>query len=461
MDLQKIKFGTLLGIGIAGIVGLMVLATTYLNYLSNSTQNIIESSTSRIFDVLTIQRDTEELFSALDDVVVIQDQHRLVNVKDRVSSLFERAYKTIDDGREKQIFIESEAIQAREILNNTSDISSRIFNLKEDLISRGVDKGDRFGEEAKDLSSQFNRLRSTRHEMLGLVHQVIIRSDDEFRGAMDLVQKSQIITWVVVGASLALALFLGYFIVRFAKRVYDIKNEIIYVIAHDLRNPVTAILGHLDLIMTGKDMNREDKQESLQAIEISTQKLRTQINNMLEVGRTESGFVKLNLEPIRAVDVIEESVLRAKALAEMKEMKINYEKTVGKDVYVLADREKLSGVLDNLISNALKYNREKGLVTITTKDVREIFSILVTDTGHGIPDDQKKELFKKYSRLDTKSGKGIGGTGLGLFTSKLSMEKMKGTIKFESTVNQGTTFTVSLKKISKEKKNNNSEEREL
>ena len=117
----------------------------------------------------------------------------------------------------------------------------------------------------------------------------------------------------------------------------------------------------------------------------------------------------------------------------------------------MADRSKLSDVLDNLISNALKYNREKGVVTISTEDAGELFRVSVADTGYGIAEDQRDKLLKKYSRLQAKSEKGVGGTGLGLYTAKLSMEKMEGTISFESVVDKGTTFTVSLKKASKGK----------
>jgi signal transduction histidine kinase len=141
--------------------------------------------------------------------------------------------------------------------------------------------------------------------------------------------------------------------------------------------------------------------------------------------------------------------LRAKALAEISEIKIIYKKSDDKTVYVLADRSKLSDVLDNLISNAIKYNRKKGAVTISTQSTDKLFSISVTDTGHGIPDDKKDLIFKKYSRLQTDKQKGVTGTGLGLYTVKLSMDKMKGTASFESKENEGTTFTVSLNKVNK------------
>lgn len=456
MELEKFKVGTLLGVGIAAIVGLMVLTTVYLNYLSYSAQDIIQSSTSRIFDVLTIQRDTDELFSALEDVEVMQDKGEVEAARVRFEELYRRAEETVDRAGEEGVFEEEEVVQAEKVLRDTREVAERVFAKKGAVIERREEvneSGDEDVEvdnrEFKEMNQEFINARNVGFGMSSLVHNVIMRSDEEFNGAMDLVQRSQMVTWVVVGVSVVMAITMGYFIVRFAKRSYDIKNEFIYVVAHDLRNPVVAIIGYLELIMTTKNMSRAQMQEPLQTIEVSAQRLRTQIANMLEVGRTETGFLKLKLESVQVAPVIEESVMRAKALVEVKGLKMVYEQVAGKDVYVLADRSKLSDVLDNLISNAVKYNREKGSVTISTEDTGSVFNISVTDTGHGIPEDKRDKLFKKYSRLEAKTEKGVGGTGLGLYTAKLSMEKMEGEISFESVVGEGTTFTVTLKKASK------------
>ena len=451
MDLRKVKVGTLLSVGIVAIIGLMISATIYSNYLTNNAQNIIEKSTSRIFDVLTIQRDTEELFSALSELVVIEEQEELNIARENIKRLFDRAKNTVRVGREKEIFSESDSAKANEIFDDVLIISSRIISLKEKTISQGEEQYE--NDQASynggtKLDVQFDNLRDIRFEMLGVVNEIIIRSDEEFRDAMDLVQIAQAVTWIVVGVSLALAVLLAYFLVRSAKKIFDLKNEFINIIAHDLRNPVTAIIGYLELITTTKDKSATDLNENLQAIEVSAQKLRNQINNLLEVGRTEAGHIKLNLEPVRVYDVINESITRAKALAETSGMKVIDEKTVGENVYVLADRSKLSDVLDNLISNAIKYNKKNGTVTISTQDTGEMFSISVADTGLGIQEDQKHKIFKKYSRLDSDGGKFVGGTGLGLYTVKLSMNKMNGTVTFESKDGVGTKFTISFKKVS-------------
>lgn len=453
MDLRKAKIGTLLSMGIIAIIGLMITASIYSNYLSNSAQNIIRNSTTRIFDVLTIQRDVEELFSALDELVLIQDKQELKVESENINALLQRAQNTVREGGENEIFKITEVERAEEILNDATGVIEHAIELKENSIDQriGVDNdfSDTEIEDANRLNTQFIMLRNIRFDMLEVVNNIINQSDEEFRNAMDLVHRAQMLTWIVISISVVLASLLAFFLIRSAKKIYDLKNEFVNIIAHDLRNPVTAINGYLDIITTGKEPSKNELNESLQAITVSAQKLTIQINNLLEVGRTEAGHIKLNLEAVQPFDVIKESIVRAKALAETSGIKINYVKTNEKDIFVSADRSKLSDVLDNLISNAIKYNKKNGTVTISTEDKGELFSISVSDTGSGIPEEQKHKIFKKYTRLGTDENKKVGGTGLGLYTVKLSMDKMKGTVMFESKENVGTKFIISLKKANK------------
>ena len=453
IDIRKAKIGTLLGVGIVAIIGLMVSATIYSNYLSNKAQNIIEKSSSRIFDVLTIQRDTGELYSMLSDLDVVRSQSEIETAKEKIDSLQKRAEETIRDSSDRNILSEDEALHATQILEKTADVAARILSVKHQTARQGdtFNEWDQnfYTDEDKELDMQFNNLRNIRFEMLGVFHEVTIRSDEEFRGAMELVGIAQIVTWVVIGISLVLASLLAFFLVRSVKKIFDLKNEFVNIIAHDLRNPVTAIIGYLELVTSDKNKKIAELHEDFQALTVSAQKLRSQISNLLEVGRTEAGRVKLNLESVQPSEIIKESILRAKALAEISGINVAYDKSVKAGVYVSADRGKFSDVLDNLISNAIKYNKKKGTVTISTQDSGDLFSISVTDTGEGIPENQKHKIFKRYSRLDTDKEKKVRGTGLGLYTVKLAMDKMKGTVAFKTKENEGTTFTISFKKVNK------------
>ena len=453
LDFRKAKIGTLLTVGIVTIIGLMISASIYSTYLSNKAQTIIRTSTTRIFDVLTIQRDLEELFSATADLDTVRDLDRLEIATEKIGALHKRALNTVEDGEERGIFEKSEAEEASEVLEKVSSLTENIIAQKKEMIDKTgsyMEYSKEYdSDDVRELDKLFFSLRTTRFELLGIFHEITMRSDEQYNRVMDLVYDAQRITWVVVATSSVLALLLGYFLVRSTKKIFDMKNEFINIIAHDLRNPVAAILGYLEMITDEKDKIPTQLHEGIQAIEVSAQKLRSQINNLLEVGRTEAGHIKLNLEPVVAFEVIDESVLRVKAFAEISGIKISDEKSTGKGQYVFADRSKLSDVLDNLISNAIKYNKKKGTVTVTTQDVGEMLNISVTDTGHGIPENQKKKMFKKYSRLEQSKEKDVSGTGLGLYTVKLAMDKMSGTVTYKTKVDVGTTFTIGLKKVKK------------
>jgi signal transduction histidine kinase len=455
MDLRGMKIGTLLGGGMVLIIGIMVSTTIYSNYLSNSAQEIIRESTVKSFNAINVQNESERFFSSLDETIVIIKEDELDVAQSRSEGLLNGLRTTIQESKKQQVFSEDDLRRAEEVLVDVNDISVSYFKLKRQMIREGVARGRTFeggySNDSRDLSNEFDKLSNNKYAMLGIVANVIINADEDSQEALFLVRWSQIVSWIVVGISLVLAVTMAFFLIRSAKKIFDLKNEFINIIAHDLRNPVTAILGYLDIIMTGKNMKPADVKKHLSIVEVSTHRLRNQINNLLEVGRSEAGYTKINIEPVSVAGVLTESVMRAKAFAETKGMTIIYDEPVSEEIYVLADRHKFTDVFDNLISNAVKYNKKKGLVTVTTRDAGDNFTISVTDTGYGISDDQKDKMFKKYSRLKSSSKKRVGGTGLGLYTAKMSMDQMKGTITFVTEVDKGTTFTISFQKTEKKK----------
>jgi anti-sigma regulatory factor (Ser/Thr protein kinase) len=460
INIRNLKVGTLLTIGIIAIIGSIISATIYTNYLTSNAQNTIRKSTLRMFDVFTIQHRTDDLFSNLDNLDLIIEIEDLDRSDKSVKSKIERSRQTVEESKQKDVLSPEELERIEDLVDDAETTADEIIRLKRKIIEGGLEY-DEFGlslrtEDTKDLKDQFEIVRYLQFEVKEVVGGVVGRSDIEFRQAMRVVERASILTWVVIGISLVLAGVLAYYLIKSVKKIYDLKNEFVNIIAHDLRNPVTAITGYLEMVSSQKNKKVSELGEDLLAMTVSAQKLKIQISNLLEVGRTEAGRQKLNLESVNPLDVIGESVLRAKALAQVSSIKITHKEENGKSAYVLADRNKLSDVLDNLISNAIKYNSEKGTVTINTKDESDKFSISVTDTGKGIPDNQKNKIFKRYSRLDTDKGKRVSGTGLGLYTVKLAMDQMEGTVGFVSKTNEGTTFTAIFKKVDKNFKDSGS-----
>lgn len=228
-----------------------------------------------------------------------------------------------------------------------------------------------------------------------------------------------------------------------SKELLKMKDEFVFIAAHDLRTPVTAISSFVSLINEQRDKLSADLQEDLDAVVEGTNRLKQLINDLLQVARSDSGTMKIELAPININTLIGQTYKELELPAQKRGISIELRlDTVHKTV--MADEKKLSEVLENLFSNAVKYNKDKGKITVTTALKDKSLVLTIADTGLGIPATQQLKVFQKFFRADMDSMKNISGTGLGLFVVKMLVEKMGGTITFSSQEGVGTTFTINL-----------------
>jgi signal transduction histidine kinase len=218
-------------------------------------------------------------------------------------------------------------------------------------------------------------------------------------------------------------------------------------IAMAARSPVVAIRGFLDLVFEDKKTFPKDVRGHLDSISKAGEHLNQLINDLLETSRFESGTLKVNLakENFNEIlkDVVDEFMLPAKE----KGVKISL--NVAKNSYVLCDKGKLKEVLGNLIGNAVKYNKNKGNVDISAyKNLGlNMFMVEVSDSGFGIPKEQQEHIFQKFFRAGAPGTEEVLGTGLGLFVTRMLVEKMGGAISFSSAEGSGSTFTFTLQAV--------------
>lgn len=224
-----------------------------------------------------------------------------------------------------------------------------------------------------------------------------------------------------------------------ANELLKIKDEFVFIATHDLATPVTAISGFVQLVKNSLKKLPKDVQSDIEAIDEATDRLRTLVNDLLEVARGESGTIKVKLTPIDLNHLVKETVVLVSQRAKEKKVTIKLElDPAGKAV--MADQAKLAEVMENLLSNAVKYNREGGKVMVRSKKEGSSLVVEVEDTGIGIPQKEQEQVFNKFFRSESEETRKQTGTGLGLFVVKMLVTKMKGKISFTSKEGVGTTF---------------------
>jgi PAS domain S-box-containing protein len=223
------------------------------------------------------------------------------------------------------------------------------------------------------------------------------------------------------------------------------KSEFLSRVSHELRTPLNSILGFAQLLEMGEltPINKKGVNHILK----SGKHLLSLVNEVLELSKTDTGKFSISMEPIYLNGIMKETVEISQAFADENHIKLELENVDEKDLFVKADYQKLTQVLLNILNNAIKYNKEGGLVTVKTESTENNnIRISITDTGIGIPAEEMHKLFIPFQRI----GKEISvleGTGLGLSVAKKLTEAMNGTIGVESTVGKGSAFWIELPQI--------------
>ena len=233
---------------------------------------------------------------------------------------------------------------------------------------------------------------------------------------------------------------------RLAEEKRQVRFQFISVLAHEMKAPIAAIEGYLQIIREramGDSLGAYDRMVDRSLIRIDG--MRKLIGDLLDTTAIESGQRQRNLVALDISEAARQAVENMKPEAARREIQIDM--SVPDGLNLEADKTEIDMIFNNLVSNAVKYNRDHGRVKVTASQSGDEIRIQVKDTGIGMTPEECNRLFKDFSRIKNEKTRNILGSGLGLSTLKKLVTLYNGDISVESKPDVGSTFTVKLHKI--------------
>jgi signal transduction histidine kinase/DNA-binding response OmpR family regulator len=232
------------------------------------------------------------------------------------------------------------------------------------------------------------------------------------------------------------------------KELDRMKSDLLANVSHELRTPLTAIKGYTDYILDRKLGAITEKQEKgLVVVQRNLERLSKSINALLDFSRMDMGRIVLNIQPFSLPQLVDQILTTLRS--ELEKKHLTFRGDIESDLpQVIADREKISQVLENLVINAIKFTPEGGRITIHAQrglsGGRPAAELRVVDTGIGIPKEQLGKIFARFHQVDGSTTRRFGGVGLGLAIVKSILDAHGAAIEVNSEEGQGTRFCFAL-----------------
>jgi len=230
------------------------------------------------------------------------------------------------------------------------------------------------------------------------------------------------------------------------KEIESRKNDILDVLGHDLRTPLTVVKQSIALMADSLNLPEKtsgaQQEKILCACKRNVDRLEKLVNKILDVRQLETGKIILKKDNISTNKLIEDAAHSLDSWAQDKHISVELRLEALPDI--LCDSERIYQVITNLVSNALKFTSEGGRIRVQGRSANsggtEFVEVSVTDSGVGIHEDDLERIFNRYEQVSLKSPEGVSGLGLGLSTCKIIMEMHQGRIWANSNLGQGSTF---------------------
>ena len=234
------------------------------------------------------------------------------------------------------------------------------------------------------------------------------------------------------------------------RRLERVRQDFVANVSHELRTPLSTIKGYAETLLEGALEDKNNAKDFLKIIYSDSDRLAKLIDDLLDLSKIESSKLKMSLKPISLAPIIEGVISGFRKQAKDKSLSMNIE--IPKEISnILADENRLTQVLFNLIDNAIKYSQQGGKVVILAKDRGQFVQVDVSDNGVGIPEKDIPRIFERFYRVDKARSRQLGGTGLGLSIVKHIVQSHGGEVFVQSILAQGSTFSFTIPKASQDK----------
>jgi signal transduction histidine kinase len=217
-------------------------------------------------------------------------------------------------------------------------------------------------------------------------------------------------------------------------------------ISHDLKTPLTVILGYTEIMLNDKSINQEKKESLLQTVNLKILEVLDLINSFFELVKLESDDHNLEISKIEIGEICRKIILEYYEILTAKEFEVTID-IPEEQIFVWGNTEAIERILNNLISNAIKYGSDGKMVGIKARSTQDRAYIEVTDRGQGIHEVDKDRVFERLYTMEDSRSKRNQGSGLGLTITKRLVEQLDGRIFLDSKPFQKTTFSVEFKRV--------------
>lgn len=225
------------------------------------------------------------------------------------------------------------------------------------------------------------------------------------------------------------------------KKLDDMRKEFVANVSHELRTPLTTVKSYAETLLEGALEDYDTAVEFLQIINSEADRMAFLVRDLLQLSRFDNNQVILNKTEIELNSFLTDTVKQNKIHADNKRQKL-YFVPYEKEVRIYADRDRLGQVVNNIVTNAMKYSLAEAEIKIFITEDAHYYKVSVKDTGMGIQREDLSRIFERFYRVDKARSRAIGGTGLGLAIAKEIMESHGGKITAESEYGKGTTMTM-------------------